>query len=318
MTSGVDRPVVDVGVVTWNTRDLTVAALRRLLDADQGCVLRLLVRDNGSSDGTAEAVSALVPEASLDAGDENLGFAGGVNTLLRRSDAPWFFALNSDAWPEPGAIGRLVESAGRRPKAAAVVPRLERPDGSLEHSTHPFPSPKIAAVTMIDHRHLGGVGRRLLLEESWLHDEARPVDWAVGAAMLLRRSAITSVGLFDERFFMYVEDLDWCWRAKQAGWEVWFDPSCVVRHVGNASGEKNYKDGRTGAYLRNTYRWYRRHHGPASTLAFRGLNAAGAARLAFSARLHHQPDLEWYWRNVMRVHLAPVSGQDGPPVPEAP
>ena len=233
MNAGVDRPVVDVGVVTWNTRDLTVAALRRLLDTQQGCELRLLVRDNGSTDGTPEAVSALVPEASLDAGEKNLGFAGGVNTLLRRSDAPWFFALNSDAWPEPGSIGRLVQAAEQRPKAAAVVPRLERPDGSLEHSTHPFPSPKIAAVTMIDHRRLGRVGRRLLLEESWMHDEARVVDWAVGAAMLLRRSAVSSIGLFDERFFMYVEDLDWCWRAGQAGWEIWFEPTCIVRHVGN-------------------------------------------------------------------------------------
>jgi N-acetylglucosaminyl-diphospho-decaprenol L-rhamnosyltransferase len=313
MTPDVDRPVVDVGVVTWNTRDLTVASLRRLLDGEQGCELRLLVRDNGSTDGTPEAVRLLVPEASVDAGTENLGFAGGVNTLLRRSDAPWFFALNSDAWPEPGSIARLVEVAKRRPRAAVVVPRLERPDGVLEHSTHPFPSPAVAAMTMIDHRRLGGIGRRMLLEESWMHDEARSVDWAVGAAMLMRRSAITSVGLFDERFFMYVEDLDWCWRARQAGWEVWFEPSALVRHVGNASGEKNYKEGRSAAYLRNTYRWYRRHHGRTSTVVFRGFNALAAVRLALLARLRHQPELEWYWREVIKIHLSPVAGPDGPP-----
>ena len=84
------KPRVDVGVVTWNTRDLTVEALRRLLDTPTTCELRLLVRDNASTDGTADAIASRVPEAELDRGDANLGFAGGVNTLLARSDAPWF------------------------------------------------------------------------------------------------------------------------------------------------------------------------------------------------------------------------------------
>src|SRR5947209_18268758 len=91
---------VDVGVVTWNTRELSVAALRRLLDSDQGCQVRLLVRDNGSTDGTAEAVASAVPEASLEEGRQNLGFAAGMNTLIRRSTASWFFALHLDARPE--------------------------------------------------------------------------------------------------------------------------------------------------------------------------------------------------------------------------
>src|SRR5438874_10878189 len=114
-----DTPV-DVFVVTWNTAELTVEALRRLLDSDQGCSLRLLVRDNGSSDGTPELLKERVPEAEVDAGSENLGFAAGVNTLLGRSSAPWILLLNSDAWPEPGAIGRLVDARRARPRPAAV------------------------------------------------------------------------------------------------------------------------------------------------------------------------------------------------------
>ena len=87
-----------------------------------------------------------VPEADVEAGAENLGFSRGVNTLLRRSTAPWFFLLNSDAWPDPGAIGRLVRAARMHPKAGAVVPRLEYPDGRLQHSTQPFPSLRTAAT----------------------------------------------------------------------------------------------------------------------------------------------------------------------------
>jgi GT2 family glycosyltransferase len=162
----------------------------------------------------------------------------------------------------------------------------------------------VAALTAFDHRRFRQLGRRFLLEGSWMHDEARTVDWAVGAALLMRRRAIDSIGPFDERFFMYVEDLDWCWRARERGWEIWFEPSSIVRHIGNASGSNRYGDSRTAAYLRNTYRWYRDARGPVSGLAFRGLNLAAAARLAVGARRKGQPELEWYWRQVARVHLS--------------
>ena len=160
----------------------------------------------------------------MQAGAENLGYAAAMNRLLDRSDGPWFLALNSDAWPEPGAVARLVAVAERHPRAAVVAPRLERPDGTLEHSTHPFPSVTVAAVTAVGlYKRLGHRrARHLLLEGAWSHDEARPVDWAVGAAWLMRREAVLDVGPFDESFFMYVEDLEWCWRARARGWEVCF------------------------------------------------------------------------------------------------
>ena len=138
-------PRVDVGIVCWNTRDLTVEAIGRLLAAADGVDLRVLVRDNGSTDGTAEAVRERFPDLTVDVGD-NVGFAGGVNSLLARSDAPWFVTLNSDAWPEQGALRALVDAAERHPRAAVVAPQLLRPDGSLEHSAHPLPSVLVAAV----------------------------------------------------------------------------------------------------------------------------------------------------------------------------
>src|SRR5439155_15646393 len=145
-----------------------------LLDTDQGCTLRLLVRDNASSDGTPELLKQRVPEADVDAGAENLGFAGGVNTLLARSKAPWLLLLNSDAWPEPGAIRTMVEAAALHPRAAAVVPRLERPDGTLEHSTYPFPSLRVAATMAFMRERLPQArASALTLEGSWMHDVPR-------------------------------------------------------------------------------------------------------------------------------------------------
>lgn len=306
------RPVVDVGVVTWNTADLTARALRRLLDSDQGVDLRLLVRDNGSTDGTAALLAREVPEASIDAGVENLGFGAGMNTLLARSDAPWFLALNSDAWPQPGAVGRMVDTARSRPRAAAVAPRLERPDGELEHSTHPFPSVPIAALTAVGgDRWLPTAWLdRLLLEPAWDHRRARPVDWAVGAAWLMRREAIDAVGGFDERFFMYVEDLAWCHRARSQGWSVWFEPDAVVVHVGNASGESGYGGRRTHTYLENTHRWYRAERGRFRSIAYRLLCAAGASRQQWAARRRDDAAAADWWRSVRRVHLAPVPDSD--------
>jgi len=296
-------PLVDVGVVTWNTRDLTAEALRRLLDTDQGCRLRLLVHDNASTDGTPDAVREQVPEADVEVCPENLGFAAGVNRLLARSTAPWFLTLNSDAWPAPGAIGAMVAAAERHPRAAAVAPRLERPDGTLEHSTHPFPSVGIALASAVGVR--GKWGERHALYGAWGHDRERAVDWAVGAALLLRRDAVLDIGGFDESFFMYVEDLEWGHRAWSRGWEVWFTPDALVVHVGNASGQQRYGSARTATWLANTYIFYRRHHGAVSTAAYRAVNAFGAAFASGRALARRDPGRARFWRRQVPLHFKP-------------
>jgi len=309
------KPTVDVGVVTWNSAELTATALRRLLDTDQGCDLRLLVRDNASSDGTAEILAERVPEAEIEAGRENLGFARGMNRLLSRAEAPWFFVLNPDAWPDAGAIATLVATALARPRAAAVVPRIENPDGSLQHSTYPFPSLRVAASTLVGAHRIGPArADRMQLEGSWMHDRARLVDWAIGAAMLLRREALDDVGSFDETYFMYVEDLEWCWRARRLGWEVFFEPAAVVKHVGNASGAMGYGDRRTAAYMRNTYRFYRREHGGIATAAYRALNLAGAGTRYAAARISHDASTARYWRLQLKANLESARSDDIRPV----
>lgn len=294
-------PRVDIGVVTWNTRELTVRALRQLLDSDQQAELRILVHDNGSSDGTPDAVRLHVPEADVVACPDNLGFAAAVNQLLARSYAPWFFMLNSDAWPEPGAVGELVATALRHPHAAVVAPRLERPDGTLEHSTHPFPSVVVAAASAL--RLQNAWARQRALHGAWRHDREREVDWAVGAAWLLRRDAVDDIGGLDESFFMYVEDLEWCHRARQLGWQVWFTPDAVVVHVGNASGEQKYGEERTATWTANAYRFYRRHHSAVGTGAYRAANAAGALLAAVRALAGRHPQTARFWWRQVPLHL---------------
>jgi GT2 family glycosyltransferase len=283
--------LVDVAIVTWNTRDTTVQAIASLLAAEPEGTLRVLVRDNASSDGTAEAVAAAYPEVEVYAGAANLGFAGGVNTILKRSTAPWCLLLNSDAWPEPGAISRLVACAERHPKAAVVVPLLLRPDGALEPSAWPLPSLGVSLGSVLD------VTRHL-----WPHDTERRVDWAVGAAWLMRRAAIDELGGLDESLFMYAEDVEWCWRAKDAGWEVWFTPDAVVRHIGNASGAQLYGAKQSAAWIANSVRVYRRHHGAVATRMWQAANALGATMQMLRLRADKGEVRKWraqrraWWR----------------------
>lgn len=277
------RPRVDVGIVSWNTRDLTLDAIDRVLAASPDVDLRVLVRDNGSVDGTADAVRDRFPDAVLDVG-ENVGFARGVNALLDRSDAPWFVTLNSDAWPEPGALRRLVEVAQAHPRTAAVAPTLLRPDGTPEQAVHDMPS-------------LRGAARAALRRTP---PPAGPVvGWAVGAALLLRRSSVDELGGLDPSLFMYAEDLEWCWRATRAGWEVRSAPEAVVRHVGNASGRQRWGDRREAVAIGNANRVVRRYLGPVRGRAWQGINALGALR----AGMTRDADRRRFWWRQVPAHL---------------
>ena len=304
------RARVDVGIVSWNTRDLTLAAVEHVLQQANEIDLRVLVRDNGSTDGTAEALALRFPDVILDVGD-NVGFAAGVNALVRLSQAPWFLTLNSDAWPEAHALHRLVEVGRRHPAAAAIAPLVLRPDGALEHTTHPFPSLRVAALTGLGAQRVIGSAsaRAMCLPGAWPHDEERQVDWAVGAALLLRRDALDQIGAFDESFFMYAEDLEWGWRAAHAGWETWFTPEAVVRHVGNASGVRRFGSKRDQVAITNANAVVRRYLGGPSAAAWRALNALGAFRMAVRSLRRHNRSTARFWLRQVPAHLGRRPGR---------
>jgi GT2 family glycosyltransferase len=300
----VDAPEVDVLVVTWNTADLTAAALRRLLDAHHDARVRVLVHDNASSDATPAVLAERVPEAQVEVSPTNGGFAAGVNQLLARSRAPWLLVLNSDAWPDPGAVDRLVAVAREHPDAGMVVPRLESPTGDLELSTLPAPSVVTAwAVAADAHRWAPGWAEGRLLPGAWRHDRAREVDWAVGAAWLVRREAMEQTGPLDESLFMYGEDVEWCLRMRKAGWRIRFEPAAVVRHVGNASGATAYGGhDRTRAWVANDLLLFRRDRSALATRAYAAGRVAGARRAAAAATRRGDSDTADHWRAVASAY----------------
>jgi GT2 family glycosyltransferase len=182
---------------------------------------------------------------------------------MRMADGRYFFLLNSDAWlvndPAGNALDKLVEFADRHPEAAVVGPRLLNTDGTLQRSVRGEPTLWRLATEYLFIRKLAPGTKRLnpLYRGDFDHDHVAEVDWLFAPALLVRREAADAVGLFDEDFFMFSEEVDWMTRFRRAGWKVLFFPGAEVMHVGGAShGGRMYVEN-----LRGHLRWFAKHRG---------------------------------------------------------
>ena len=244
---------VSVVVVTWNALPWIEQCLESVRGRD------VIVVDHGSTDGTVELVRERFPQARV-IEQENRGMGGGNNTGMRAADARYFFLLNSDAWVVGDGLDRLVEFADAHPDAAVVGPRLRNVDGSLQRSVRGEPTLWRLATEYLFIRKLAPRSRRLnpLYAGGFDHDEVTEAEWLFGPALLVRREAADAVGLFDEDFFMFSEEVDWMTRFRRAGWKVLFFPGAEVVHVGGAShGGTLYVEN-----LRGHLRWFDKHRGP--------------------------------------------------------
>lgn len=224
-----------VVVVSYNTREHLRTCLASVL-ADSPA--EVIVADNGSSDGSTEMVEREFPMVALDVDRSNPGYGGGANRGVRRSKSEYVLVLNSDTIVLPGALQGLAQYLDTHAGVGIVGPRLRNPDGSLQPSCYPFPSPLMPLRKLT---RFGWIWRRVpfFRERSvlyWSHDRPRRVPWVVGAALAIRRSAFDAVhGFDDKRFFMYYEEVDLAYRLHLAGWETHFAPVADVVHVGSAS-----------------------------------------------------------------------------------
>ena len=195
-----------------------------------------IVVDNGSSDGTPDAVREGFPAVRV-LESSNDGLAAGWNRGIAETDAEHVLVLNADAWLVEDALERLVDAAERHPQAAAIGPKLLNPDGSLQRSVRGFPTAWRLATEYLYLRKLAPGSRALnaFYGAGFDHEAEREVEWVMGACFLLRRSAFDEVGPFDERFFLFSEEVDWMRRATDAGWSVLFTPTARCVHVGGAA-----------------------------------------------------------------------------------
>jgi N-acetylglucosaminyl-diphospho-decaprenol L-rhamnosyltransferase len=225
-----ERARVTCVVVTYDA----LPWIERCLDSVSGTPT--VVVDNGSSDGTVDFVRRAFPAVRV-VEEENRGLAAGWNRGILATDAEHVLVLNSDAWLVEDALARLVEAADRRPDAAVIGPRLLNPDGSLQRSVRGFPTVWRLATEYLYLRKLAPSSRALnaFYGAGFDHATERKVEWVMGACMFLRRRAFDEVGPFDERYFLFSEEVDWMRRATDAGWKVVFTPTARCAHVGGAT-----------------------------------------------------------------------------------
>lgn len=241
----------DLGIVivNYNTRDLLRACLRTLYASQGDFTLEVCVVDNGSTDGSGEMVATEFPQARRILNPDNRGYPAANNQGLRLlgfpngAEAPRFaLLLNPDTELPPDALAKMLAFMDAHPEAGVVGPKLVRQDGSLDLACRrSFPSPEVSFYRFSGLARLFPRSRRFgRYNLTYLDpDEMAEVDAVVGAFMMVRREAIAKVGLLDEGFFMYGEDLDWCYRIKAVGWKVYYNPEVTVLHIKRAASARN-------------------------------------------------------------------------------
>ncbi len=257
-------------ILNYRTADLTIDCLRSLVSEVQSLSgIQVVVSDNDSQDGSVDRIAAaIVAEGwedwvALMPLEHNGGYAYGNNAVLRKAlespePPPYYLLLNPDTIVRPGAVQALVDFLKSHPEIGIVGSRLEDPDGTPQISAFRFPS----LWTELDFGLRIGLITRLLSQRTLapaVVDQSCQTGWVAGASMLVRREVFESVGLLDERYFMYFEEVDFCLQAQRAGWPCWYLPeSRVVHLVGQSSGVTDTKrpPKRLPTYWFNSRRYY--------------------------------------------------------------
>ncbi|MFQ3566743.1 MAG: glycosyltransferase family 2 protein [Aggregatilineales bacterium] len=281
--------MIDLGIVilNWNTSALLKRCLETVFASEGEIVYRVVVVDNASSDDSAAMVRAEFPNAELIVSPVNNGYSYGNNLGLRAlgfnargpaaPGAPRYaLLLNPDTEVPPEGLSAMTRFMDSRPEVGAAGPKLILPDGSLDKACRRgFPTPMVSLY------HFTGLGKLFPRSPRFARynmtyldpDEEAEVDAVVGAYMQVRREALEEVGLLDEAFFMYGEDLDWAYRIQKAGWTIAYHPQVVVKHVKRAASRQSQRA--QFEFWRAMLIFYRKHYRQTTPLWLHGLIMAG-------------------------------------------
>lgn len=289
-----ETPDISVIILNYNTRDLTRVCLAALHATNTGPYrMEIILCDNGSQDGSIEMVRKEFPGVVIIDNKKNLGFAAGNNPGIRRAAGRYVLLLNSDTEVPLTALADMIAFMDRYPAAGAGTAALLLPDGSMDPACHRgFPTPWVSFTYLSGLEKLFSASRLFgEYHQGYKRlSEVHEVDCISGAFFMVRREVVERVGLLDEEYFMYGEDIDWAFRIRKAGWKILFNPHVTVLHKKKQSGRSHVSRSRRiqGEIYFHTYNWlfyrknYAKHYGPILTGA---VNAAYSLRLFFLRRL---------------------------------
>jgi GT2 family glycosyltransferase len=314
-------------VLNWRTAEMTLRAAAAALREMEGIEGGLTIVDNDSGDGSDERLREATrgwPRTRVLQAGRNGGFGAGNNHGIRAglpdgARPELVYILNSDAFPDPGAIRALIDDLARHPSAGLAGSYIHGPEGEPHLTTFRFPS---VASEFEGAARLGPVTRLLARHAVAVPTPAAScrVDWLAGASLMIRAAVLDRVGLFDEGFFLYYEETDLCLRAARAGWETRFVRDSSVTHLGGAS--TGWKDWRRvpDYWYDSRLRYFRKHHGPWVAAAATAAQLAGGGlhrlRMALTRQPSHYPP--GYFARLLTHHLAaraPAPGPDARPPP---
>ena len=240
-----NRPMLSIIVVSFNTSDLLRKCLQSVYDHPPVKAFETIVVDNGSRDDSREMVKERFPRVKLIANPANQGFTAGNNRAFKVAWGKYFLLLHSDAEVTAGAIEVLIKFLQQNPRIGIVGGKLLNSDGTLQPSCRPYPSLKriiFSYRSPVNILFSNNLYTRSYLTPPGSYEVIHQVDSVAAAFILIRRTALEEIGLFDQRFFMFLEDSDLCYRMKKAGWGVYYNPdSAVYHHWGGTSSKMSYR-----------------------------------------------------------------------------
>ena len=252
-------------IVNYNVKHHLRECLQSIYRSTKRASFEITVVDNNSTDGSVDMLKSEFPEVKLIENCQNLGFSKATNQGLRENKERYILLLNPDTIVLPNALDRMIEFMEANSHAGALGCRLLYPDGRLQPSCRSFPTLITAFFenTGLEKLFLRNriIGRHRI--GHWDYNDIREVDQPMGSALMVRREAITQVGLMDEQFHMYYEDVDWCFRIKKRGWKIYFIPLAQIIHYGGQSARLNMAKMRIQRY-KSRHKFFRKHYGTLS------------------------------------------------------
>lgn len=258
---------LSVIIVNWNTRDLLIRCLESLLPTLDGIRHEIIVVDNDSEDGSVEALRERFPRVILIVNDQNVGFARANNQAFLQARGKYLLLLNSDLMVSENAVPEAMRFLDETPKAAAAGIQLFFPDGKKQNSFDSFPT---ISTEILNKSLLRMLFPRRFPSKDQEYTEPLPVDIIIGAFFLVRKEIVDTVGPFDESFFLFMEEADWCLRMHRAGWLLYHLPHVTAVHHHGASKRK-MEAASWIEYYRSTYIYFRKNRSLLSYLWLRVL-----------------------------------------------